>query len=130
MGVLNYMKTFSSFGEAVRYCRVKRELTLDQLAARSEVGASFISKIERCENDNVTRATRARIAAGLDIPVWALEYLASGECKIRRRYPSARVDLIQRAIDEYLKELFEQREKELADGPTHNKAKSGMATVT
>jgi transcriptional regulator with XRE-family HTH domain len=109
---ITFMKTFSNFGEAVRFCRAKRNLTLDQLAAKSEIGASFISKIERNENDNLTTATRAKIAAGLDVPVWTLEYLASGECNIRRRYPNVDSDVIERAMAEYIKAILSHEDGE------------------
>ncbi len=58
----------SSIGDKVRYLRKNQRLSLQQLAAKADVSAAAIHKVER--NDMVpTVTTLLKIAAALDCPV-------------------------------------------------------------
>lgn len=57
--------------QRVRSLRAQRELTLEALAAKSEVSRSMLSLVERGES-SPTAAVLERIATGLDVPLASL----------------------------------------------------------
>ena len=68
---MNQLNTLSELGKKVRKLRAAKNLTQEELAARSKLDRSYISGIERGLR-NPTVATLCDIAQVLDVPVAAL----------------------------------------------------------
>lgn len=58
-------------GKAIRYGRIKRDMTLKQLAEKAGVSTSYLSLLERGKRDP-NMMTVALIAKALDVPLFLL----------------------------------------------------------
>jgi transcriptional regulator with XRE-family HTH domain len=65
-----------NLGNAIRMCRVRRELTQKELALRAQISVSYLSLIEKDKRD-VSVSTLRRLADGLAVPVGILFFLAA-----------------------------------------------------
>ena len=68
-------------GKAIKEFREKKNITQEELALKSDVSVSSISKIENGNNDNPLLETICNIAEGLEVSVLELYKLAE---KIRK----------------------------------------------
>ena len=65
-----------NLGNAIRMCRVRRDLTQAELARRANMSVSYLSLIERDKRD-VSVSTLRELAAGLEVPTGILFFLAA-----------------------------------------------------
>jgi transcriptional regulator with XRE-family HTH domain len=74
-----------NYGERLRYAREKREMTQEELAAKSKVGQGSISKIERGDQEKSTHDIKLAFALQIS-PFWlAMEI---GEMELYSLAPS------------------------------------------
>jgi transcriptional regulator with XRE-family HTH domain len=93
-----------NLGNAIRMCRVRRELTQQELAEKAQISASYLSLIEKDKRD-VTVATLRRLAEGLTVPVGILFFLAAD----RRELSGLDDDLIGKLSQTALEFLHESK---------------------
>lgn len=70
-----------NLGNAIRMCRVRRELTQSELAGRAKMSVSYLSLIEKDKRD-VTVSTLRELAAALGVPVGILFFLAADRSEL------------------------------------------------
>jgi transcriptional regulator with XRE-family HTH domain len=70
------------FGEAIKLCRDKADLTQSEVGDKSELGPSRISNLEKGKG-NPTLATMTRVAAGLGVDCSKIMAVAE-VCALRR----------------------------------------------
>lgn len=71
-----------NIGHAIKLCRQQRKLTQIELAARAGVSISYLSLIERGERADPGLGSLEKIAAGLDVPMTILLFLAADESEL------------------------------------------------
>ena len=65
-----------NIGEAIKFCRSRRNLTQSELAKRSDVSVSYLSMLEKGRRDPSLK-TIEKVALGLRIPASILVLLAA-----------------------------------------------------
>lgn len=65
-----------NIGEAIKFCRSRRNLTQAELAKRSDVSVSYLSMLEKNKRDPSLK-TIEKIAGGLGIPASILVLIAA-----------------------------------------------------
>jgi transcriptional regulator with XRE-family HTH domain len=84
--------TMASLGAQLRTLRKTRELTLEQLAARSGVSAGLLSQMERGQG-NPSFNTLVQVAHALSVPVASLFRAESSGSPVVRRADRRRIDI-------------------------------------
>jgi transcriptional regulator with XRE-family HTH domain len=84
--------TMASLGAQLRTLRKTRELTLEQLAARSGVSAGLLSQMERGQG-NPSFNTLVQVAHALSVPVASLFRAESTGSPVVRRADRRRIDI-------------------------------------
>ena len=84
--------TMAALGAQLRSLRKTRELTLEQLAARSGVSAGLLSQMERGQG-NPSFNTLVQVAHALSVPVASLFRTESSGSPVVRRAERRRIDI-------------------------------------
>jgi len=92
-----------NIGKALKLVRSAKDLSLEIVAERSGISASYLSRIERDERQ-ATMPLVARIAEALAVPVAIVVFLGSDEAELKgldknteRRFSELAFDLIRQS---------------------------------
>jgi transcriptional regulator with XRE-family HTH domain len=66
-----------NIGNAIRLCRLKRKLSLAELARRAECSTSYLSMLENGERVDPVLSKLTKIAEALRVPIEILFFLAA-----------------------------------------------------
>ena len=67
-----YAKQFQRMGRKIAYYRGLQHWSQTQLALRTGISVSYLSKIERAALDSISLITLLQIADALQVPAWLL----------------------------------------------------------
>lgn len=93
-------------GDAIKFCRQQRKLSIPALAKKAELSASYISLLERNERDPPL-STLQKISRALEIPLSMLVFLGTTPEELESLSPGiagklyeATIKLLKAATDE------------------------------